>query len=331
MKKYAIIGFGGLGKVHFLNLLEIEKARGDIELKAICNSSLEGITKSMELNITSVSMDNIDFSKYNLYTDYKEMLEKEELDFVFIALPSHLHAEVSVYCLKKGLDVFSEKPMAIVPKDCRMMADCAKECRKKLMIGQALRFSDEYIFLKDAIDNGTYGKPVKAEFSRKSPLPLWSSENWLLKDDKSGGCIIDMHVHDVDIMVWLFGKPLDVHTVSSHKMAEFESVYAIYSYPDISVSINTDWGIHSSYKFKATYGVTFEDAYVECIGNEITVYKNDGTEKFSVSKDNPMYKREIEEFVDCVVCDKPFQTTSLESVCDTMDTVFTEKYGKEKI
>ncbi len=329
MKKYAIIGFGGLGKVHFLNLLKIEKMRGDIELKAICNSSLDGITKSMELNITSVSMENIDFSKYNLYTDYKEMIEKEEPDFVFIALPSHLHAEVSVYCLEKGIDVFSEKPMAIMPKDCYLMAKTAKECNRRLMIGQALRFSDEYIFLKKAIKNGTYGKPVKAEFSRKSPLPLWSSGNWLLKDDKSGGCIVDMHVHDVDIMVWLFGKPKDVHMVSSSKMAEYESVYAIYSYPDISVSINTDWGIHSTYKFKASYGVTFEDAYVECDGKEIIVYKNDTVETYPIEGNNIMYMREIEEFVDCVVCGKPFETTSLDSVCDTMDTVFKEKYGKE--
>ena len=143
MKKYAIIGFGGLGKVHFLNLLKIEKERGDIKLKAICTSSLDKISKNMELNITSVSMENIDFSKYNLYTDYKEMIEKEELDFVFIALPSHLHAEASVYCLQKGLDVFSEKPMAIMPSDCHLMAETAKKCGRKLMIGQALRFSDE--------------------------------------------------------------------------------------------------------------------------------------------------------------------------------------------
>ena len=200
----------------------------------------------------------------------------------------------------------------------------------KLMISQALRFFDEYIFLKKAIEKGTYGKPVKAEFSRKSPLPLWSSDNLLLKDDRSGGCIIYMHVHDVDIMVWLFGKILDVHTVSSHKMAGFESVYAIYSYYDISVSINTDWGIHSSYNFKSSYGVTFEDAYVECDGKEIIVYKNDTVETYPIEGYNIMYMREIEEFVDCVVGDKPFLTTSLESVCDTMDTVFKEKYGKER-
>ena len=182
MKKYAIIGFGGLGKVHFLNLLDIEKNRGDICLTAICNADLDAITKNIELNIKSVSMENIDFSKYNLYTDYKEMIDKENLDFVFIALPSFLHCEVCVYCMEHGLDVYTEKPMAISLEQCELMMNTSAKTGKKLMVGQSLRFSDEYIFIKEAIRNNTYGKVIKAEFSRKSPLPGWSYQNWLLDE-----------------------------------------------------------------------------------------------------------------------------------------------------
>ena len=88
MHKYAIIGFGALGKLLFSNLLRLEAERGDIRLAAICNNDLEAIKKNVKINIGEVSVDNVDFSKYALYTDYREMLECEELDFVIVTLPS---------------------------------------------------------------------------------------------------------------------------------------------------------------------------------------------------------------------------------------------------
>ena len=327
MKNFAIIGFGGLGKMHFLNLLKLQKERGDIRLTAICNSDLEAITKSMQLNISAVSMDNIDFSSYHLYTDYQEMVEKEALDFVFIALPSYLHCEVAVYCMEHGIDVYTEKPMAVNPRQCERMIETSRTTGQKLMVGQSLRFSDEYIFLKKAIENNTYGRVVKAEFSRKSPLPGWSFQNWLLDEEKSGGCLVDMHVHDVDVMMWLFGKPEDVHVVTSHRMAEFESVYAIYKYPEHAVSIIGDWGLHTSYCFRAFYGVTFEKAYVECVNVVITVYTNEGKEEIALPGGDGLYREEV-EFIEGVVDGKPFVTADVESVYETMKLVFTEKYGK---
>ena len=327
MKNFAIIGFGGLGKMHFLNLRTLQQERGDIRLTAICNSDLEAITKSMQLNISAVSMDNIDFTEYHLYTDYREMVEKEELDFVFIALPSYLHCEVAVYCMEHGLDVYTEKPMAITPQQCELMIATSKATGRKLMVGQSLRFSDEYIFLKQAIENDTYGKVVKAEFSRKSPLPGWSFQNWLLDESKSGGCLVDMHVHDVDVMVWLFGQPEEVQVLTSHKMADFESVYALYRYPEHMVSIIGDWGIHTSYGFSVYYGVTFEKAYVECKGGVVTVYTNEGKETVTLPDGNELLREEI-EFIEGVVDGKSFVTANVESVYDTMKLIFREKYGK---
>lgn len=329
MKNFAIIGFGGLGKTHFLNLLEIEKKRGDIRLAAICNADIESITKNITINLGDVNVDSIDFSRFNLYTDYKEMIEKENLDFVFIALPSYLHSEVGVYCLNHGIDVYTEKPMAITYEQCEALIDAAKANNKELMVGQALRFCNEYKFLKDAIEKNTYGKPIKAEFVRKSFLPKWSYENWLLTENKSGGCIVDMHVHDVDIMIWLFGKPDEIHSLSTHNMATFESVYGIYKYPDVSVMILTDWGIHSTYKFRATYNVTFENAYVECINGKVTVYTDDEEKEIEFEPNNCYYE-EAEEFIAAVVDGVPMKTATVESVYETMKVVFEEKAAAKK-
>ena len=324
MKKYAIIGFGGLGKMHFLNLLKLQEERKDMMLTAICNSDLDAIKKSMKLNIGAVSMEEIDFSKYHLYTDYQEMIEKEDLDFVFIALPSHLHCEVAVYCLEHGLHTYSEKPMAITMEQCEQMLQAAEKSGKKLMVGQSLRFCDEYRFLKEAVEKNTYGKVIKAEFSRKSPLPDWSFQNWLLDEKRSGGCLVDMHVHDVDVMVWLFGKPEEMHVVSSHKMAEYESVYAVYRYPEHVVSIIGDWGLHTSFAFRDFYGVTFEKAYVEYRDGKVTVYTNEGKEEITFSGESELVRAET-EFVEAVVDGKPFATADVSTVYETMKLVFAEK------
>lgn len=327
MLRYAIIGFGGLGKVHFQNLLEIEKQRGDIALTAICNSDIISLNSSVALNTRTVEVDNIDFSQYGLYTDYSEMIEKENLDFVFITLPTYLHCEVSVYCMEHGLHVFCEKPMAITMEECEKMIEASQKFNKKLMIGHCLRFADEYNYIKNLIETKKYGKPVKAEFYRMSPLPTWSYDDWLLDEARSGGCVVDMAAHDVDLVNWMFGKPMDVYSVSSHNMASYESVFAICSYPDLTVRISVDWGLHSSFKFKTGYAVTFENAHIERVGDKVTIYTNDGVTETEIKKSNS-HMKEAAEFIEAVADGKPFATADISSVYESMKLLFEIKQSR---
>lgn len=324
MKRYAIIGFGGLGKKHFLNMLELEKERNDIQLVAICNSTIEAIFQNITINIGTMDLSKIDFSKYNLYTDYKEMIEKENLDFVIITLPSYMHHPVSTYCLEHGVNVFCEKPMAVTLAECEDMISVAKKTGKKLMIGQVLRFFPFVQYLKKLIETGEYGKPVKAEFSRRSALPTWSFENWLLDDKKSGGCVVDLSIHDIDTINYLFGTPEKFSVASTHNMTKYESMYALYQYKDFVATVTADWGIPAKYEFKATLNLTFEKAYIEQINGVTTLYTDDSSEVLSFEDTNP-FVDEIVEFIDGIIYDKPFTTVSTESVYDTMKFVFAQK------
>ncbi len=329
MKKYAIIGFGGLGKTHFLNLINIDKKRGDTQLVAICDQNLENISKSITINLGTVNLENVDFSKYRLYSDYKEMLEREELDFVIITLPSFLHCEVGTYCLEHGVHVFTEKPMAITLEECEKLIGSARKNDKRLMVGQCLRFTPQYKLLKELVETEKYGKAIKAEFVRKSALPKWSAGGWLLDEKRSGGCIVDMHVHDVDIMVWLFGAPMEINVVSTHNAAPFESTYSIYKCDSTSVSIITDWNLPASFEFKTGYSVTFENAFVECIGETVKVYTDSGCEEVEL-KENTNYYDELYEFIECIAEDKEFRTADISSVHETMKVIFAEKAIIEK-
>lgn len=303
----------------------MKKVAGDIKLCAIANSDLSAITKTTNLNIGSVSACDIEFSRYNLYTDYKELIDKEKPDFVVCALPTYLHEDVAVYALRHGAHVYSEKPMAISKLQCQNMIDAALKYNKRLMIGQCLRFFNEYIKCRELIQSGVYGKVIRADFSRKSPLPKWSFQNWMLDTKKSGGCIIDMHVHDVDVINWYFGKPKSISSYSTHHMVDFESIHTTFEYDDKIITAVADWGLPSpQFKFKAKFNMVFEKAYVEFENSDFVIYTEDSVEKIELPANTDCFYKEISEYVDCIISGKEFVSVPLSSVSDSMDIVFAE-------
>ena len=88
-----------------------------------------------------------------------------------------------------------------------------KETGSYVQVGQVIRFWDEYVALRDIMKSGKYGKVVNANFRRISPRPDWGWEDWLLDASRSGGAAQDLHIHDVDYVLSLFGAPKSFHSV----------------------------------------------------------------------------------------------------------------------
>ncbi|MBR4072676.1 MAG: Gfo/Idh/MocA family oxidoreductase, partial [Clostridia bacterium] len=178
MIKVAMIGFGGIAQAaHLPAYINLEK-QGKAKLVAICDIDEKRFTAKMEINIggaeTSVG------EEIKKYTDWREMLKKEDVDMVDICLPTFLHADTAIEALNMGYHVLSEKPMSLCYEDCLRMCDAAKKADKKLMIGQCLRFGDDYNFLKEAIENNTFGKVLSGTFRRMSGPPIWGWDNWFM-------------------------------------------------------------------------------------------------------------------------------------------------------
>lgn len=227
--------------------------------------------------------------------------------------------------MKNGADVYCEKPMALTGEQCNEIAATAKKYNKKVMIGQILRFSPEYIKCREIIESGDYGKVLRGEFVRKSPLPDWSYQNWMLDINKSGGCLIDMHVHDADIVNWMFGKAKSVISHSTHCRADFESVYSTFEYDDKFISVVADWGLPSKFEFEYRFCVAFEKAFLEFKEGCMTVIPDDGEiRKIDYDEIISDFYGELEEFIDCVVNDREFKTVKFASVMDSMKMVFAE-------
>lgn len=318
MYRYAIIGFGGLGKLHANNLLQIGKERGDIKLAAVCGADKESFLKGVQLNIGDIDLAADDFADCHFYQDYKELIEKEKPDFILSTLPTYLHEEVAVYALEHGVHVFSEKPMALTVEGCDKMIHAAKENNRKLMIGQCLRFDPIFVKMKEYIDNGTFGKPYRATFSRYSKTPRWTWNNWILDPQKSGGCVLDLHIHDVDLINWFFGKPKSIHAAMTEKKLAVESVFTQYYYDDLLVMAHADWSLPDTFPFTERCQILFDDATLFLMHDKLTVYQNGSCFEPEMPKEDKRFTDEIRAFLDYVIDDKPCDRTSPESVRDSI-------------
>ena len=324
MLKCAIIGFGGLGKIHFNSIKEVSERTGGVKLVAICDVDKNSFESQIETNLGSSDV-NLDLSTYNLYNDAKEMLDKEELDFVITALPTYLHEKIAVMAMEKGLHVFSEKPMALTLEQCENMIKASKENNVKLMIGQCLRFSAKYLFVKNLIDNKKYGKVVKAEFTRISPFPAWSWENWMIDHEKSGGAAIDLHVHDVDFINFAFGLPNAVTSVATNHKTKHESINTVYHYDDMLVTAIGDWGMPGKYPFAPGYTVRFEKATVKMTATEITIYHEDGETEIADIPQISAYAEEMVYFVNSIKENTENTINPPESSMQTIKIALAEK------
>jgi predicted dehydrogenase len=109
-----------------------------------------------------------------------------------------------------GRHVMCEKPMALTLEDCEAMIAVTKQAGVKFMVAQVLRFWPEYVVIKDILDSGRLGRIKWVSATRMSSPPTWSWQEWLFDPKRSGGAVLDLHIHDLDIINWLIGKPAKV-------------------------------------------------------------------------------------------------------------------------
>jgi predicted dehydrogenase len=126
---------------------------------------------------------------------------------VDICMPTYLHREAVEAAAAAGKHILCEKPMALTPEDCDAMMGAVKSAEVQFMVAHVNRFWPECIVVKEIIESGRLGKVRWISASRVSPPPTWSWQEWIFDPKRSGGAVLDLHVHDLDYLVWLLGMP----------------------------------------------------------------------------------------------------------------------------
>lgn len=274
MLRAALIGFGGIAKAHRKAFTNLER-RGIATLVCAHDINPKAFTAKIKINIDAEEVQAEEH--INFYTDLDEMLEKEQIDFIDICVPSYMHSKITCDVLRRGYHVMCEKPMALHYKDCTEMIRASEESGKELMIGQCLRFYPAFDYIKEAINDERFGKVIGAFFSRISTPPIWGWDNWFMDPQRSGGCVTDLHVHDVDIIRHLFGEPEAISCRATSTICRHDSVHTSFIYGNTPITAIGDWT--SGMPFSAGCRVEFERATVTLEGSsKLTVYSKDGGE-----------------------------------------------------
>ena len=274
--KVAILGYGGIARAHMSGYDILEKDGCSIRRVALCDIAPNQFTAVQKINIKTSEASGID--TLHLYTDFEEMLAKEDFDTLDICLPTYLHKEYTVRALRAGKNVQCEKPMALTAADCAEMIAAAKESGKLLMIGQCLRFNADYLALKGLLDSGKYGKVLMARFERLSALPRWGYENWFMDFARSGGEMMDMSIHDYDMARFLFGEPEKVSAVAvGYELPEQCSHVRLYYKDGPIVTVDGSWAEGATFPFTCGFRVVLEKATVAWNGRgAVRVYPSEG-------------------------------------------------------
>jgi predicted dehydrogenase len=231
--KVAVIGLGTVAQlVHLPNLVKIKNAQV-VSVAEIKKNRLNTIADKFKLKET--------------YKDYKELLDKSDVEAVIIATPTSLHKDIAVDCLNAGKHVLVEKPLARDYNEGKAIVDAAIKNNRKLMVGMNLRYRPDSMLIKTLINSGEIGKPfyVKSGWIRRQS----SSGNWFTKrEEAGGGVILDLGINLLDLTLWLLDYPR-VKSVSTMnyfqntKKLEDTSISYLRCEDNSLINIETSWSL----------------------------------------------------------------------------------------
>lgn len=325
MLKGALVGFGGIARMAHLDGWKTLEEKGLGKLVAACDIDENQFSKKTAINIGSSDVQ----MELRRYTDLEQMLATEEIDVIDICVPTPLHASIACALLRRGYHVHCEKPMARTSGQCDEMIKAARESGSKLMIGQCLRFSNPYLFIKESIENNTFGKPLSAVFRRMSSPPVWASNNWYMDHKQSGGCLFDMHIHDIDMIRFLFGEPKAVSCVTRDVYSGDDIAHSRLIYDNLAVFAIGDWSLQGV-SFSADYRIGFEKATVILEDGKVTVYPREGEAWTPEFVSESMYMKELEFFLSEVVPGKANEVNPPESAAKTIQLIETLKASAQQ-
>ncbi|MCP4167526.1 MAG: Gfo/Idh/MocA family oxidoreductase [Chloroflexi bacterium] len=195
-------------------------------------------------------------------TDSMALVDDPRIEAVSITLPTHLHKEFTIAALRAGKHVLVEKPMALSVEECNAMIEAAKKADRLLMAAHVLRFWPEYMAVADLLKSGELGRPLSATASRYIEPPGWA--DWFQNPDWTGGAVLDLHVHDLDTLTWLFGEPISLYSQGRQGVyGGWDQAMTLLDYGEVKVFAEGNALMPKGYPFTMTLAVRCEKGNVE--------------------------------------------------------------------
>jgi predicted dehydrogenase len=308
MIRAGIVGMGYMGWTHYRALRQVP----DVEVVGIFHTSAEELRRELP--------------EVPVYGSRQELYRGAKPEAVIVAVPTFLHEECVAEAAQAGCHVLCEKPFALDVASAERMLDKAERHQATLMVGQVLRFWPQYRRIKELADNGALGSLWSITAYRLASLPAWSS--WFRDPAKSGGCLLDLQIHDVDFVHWIFGNPEMVCTQGIRSEAEsWDHVWTSLNYGDRVAQLEASYLMPPSWPFSTgirlegskgcleySFGVQGNIEEREKAAHQFIHYEGERSTMIEVPSADP-FVEELRYFFDCIKAGhKPLLCAPEESV-----------------
>ena len=183
MINVGVVGVGSMGRNHARVFAQMP----DVNLAAVADTDAEAVQQVARTY------------KACPYVDHREMLEREKLDIVSIAVPTRLHTPITLDAIAHGAHIFVEKPLAYSVAECKQIIAAAAEARVHLGVGHIERFNPAILELKRRLSSGQLGRVFQIHSKRVGPFPSRVMDV---------GVVFDLATHELNIMEYLIDSPI---------------------------------------------------------------------------------------------------------------------------
>lgn len=216
MINVAIIGAGAISPAHIKGYLEFPEKCRIVAISDIYQEKAAELVNEYNLEAVTVK-------------DYKELLDRKDIDLVSVCTPPYTHAQIAIDFLDAGKHVLVEKPMASSLEECDAMNAAADRNGKILSVVAQNRFLNPMMKLKHILEQDLIGPIVHVQVDSfwwrgHCYYDLWWRGTW---EKEGGGPTLNHAVHHIDIFQWMNGMPSEITAVmsnTSHDNAEVEDI-----------------------------------------------------------------------------------------------------------
>lgn len=245
-----LCGMGFMGVMHAQVYSRIPEAR----IIAVVDSNPESAAKRLR----ELKMD------VPVFSDLNSALAAVNADVVDVCAPTDQHEALVVEACAAGKDVFCEKPIALDSASAARILKAVNDAGVRFQVGQCIRFWPEYRELKEIIDSKKAGRLLSLSLQRRSGRTSHSVGDWLNQEERSRGAVLDLHIHDTDYVLSLFGTPKAVSSTGTRDAGGLNHIFTAYHYDSgVAVVAEGGWNYPAQWGFQMAFQAVFENGTVE--------------------------------------------------------------------
>ena len=210
---YALIGCGRIATNHIKAAVN-----NQLNIVAVCDV----LPEAMENLLAKHGLEHD--SSIKRYTDYKQMIEENEITLISIATESGIHAEIALYCIDHGINLIIEKPMAMSMADAEEIIRRSDEKGVKVSACHQNRFNIAIQELRRALEAGRFGRlshgSIHVRWNRNENY--YTQAPWRGTWAQDGGCLMNQCIHGIDLLRWMMGDEVEeVYGVTKQQFHDY--------------------------------------------------------------------------------------------------------------